>query len=196
MIVLENAVVDGENVITAYSGDVKANTITLNGVAEHDYAYDLPEGNQGANWFDDPAAIAARAAFKYPKGYYSIKDKVGVLMSNPETAAILGATLAKVMGSAGSLMGSDMEMGDSMKEFMNMMRLSDMLKMYGGAVDAETKLALNQSSVLQSYPAFSGQPTRCASYANFRQRSYFPGNRCAWSHRPRPPMFPAKPSCV
>ena len=145
MIVFENAVVDGENVITAYSGDVKANTITLNGVAEHDYAYDLPEGNQGANWFDDPAAIAARAAFKYPKGYYSIKDKVGVLMSNPETAAILGATLAKVMGSAGSLMGSDMEMGDSMKEFMNMMRLSDMLKMYGGAVDAETKLALNQA---------------------------------------------------
>jgi len=145
MIVFENAVVDGENVITAYSGDVKANTITLNGVAEHDYSYDLPEGNQGANWFDDPAAIAARAAFKYPKGYYSIKDKVGVLMANPETAAILGETLAKLMGNTGSLMGSDMEMGDSMKEFMNMMRLSDMLKMYGGAVDAETKLALNQA---------------------------------------------------
>ena len=145
MIVFENAVVDGENVVTAYAGDVKANTITLNGVAEHDYSYDLPEGNQGANWFDDPAALAARQAFKYPKGYYSIKDKVGVLMSNPETAAILGQTLARVMGSAGSLMGSDMEMGESMKEFMNMMRLSDMLKMYGGAVDAETKLALNQA---------------------------------------------------
>ena len=66
-------------------------------------------------------------------------------MSNPETAAILGQTLARVMGSAGSLMSSDMEMGESMKEFMNMMRLSDMLKMYGGAVDAETKLALNQA---------------------------------------------------
>ena len=41
-------------------------------------------------------------------------------------------------------MGSDMEVGDSMKEFMNMMRLSDMLKMYGGAVSADAKLALNE----------------------------------------------------
>ena len=145
MITFENAVVDGENVITAYAGDVKANTITLQGVAEHDYSYDLPEGNQGANWFDDPAAIAARAAFKYPKGYYSIKDKVGVLMANPQTAAILADAMAQIMGGASSLMGSDMEMGESMKEFMNMMRLSDMLKMYGGAVSAEAKLALNQA---------------------------------------------------
>ena len=145
MIVFENVVVDGENVITAYAGDVKANTITLNGVAEHDYSYDLPEGNQGANWFDDPAAIAASAAFKYPKGYYSIKDKVGVLMGNPETAAILGETLAKVMGGAGDLMGGAMEMGESMKEFMNMMRLSDMLKMLGAGFPAEAKLALNEA---------------------------------------------------
>ena len=145
MITFENAVVDGENVITAYAGDVKANTITLNGVAEHDYSYDLPEGNQGANWFDDPAAIAARAAFKYPKGYYSIKDKVGVLMANPETAKILGETLAKLMGGAGDLMGGGMEMGESMKEFMNMMRLNDMLKMMGPSFPAEAKLALNQA---------------------------------------------------
>ena len=145
MIVFENAVVDGENVITAYSGDVKANTITLQGVAEHDYSYDLPEGNQGANWFDDPAAIAARTAFKYPKGYYSIKDKVGVLMANPETAAILGEVLAKAMGGAGDLMGGGMEMGESMKEFMNMMRLSDMLKMLGAGFPAEAKLQLNEA---------------------------------------------------
>ena len=145
MIVFENAVVDGENVITAYSGDVKANEIKLNGVAEHDYSYDLPEGNQGANWFDDPAAVAARTAFKYPKGYYSIKDKIGVLMQNSETAKILGETLAKVMGGAGDLMGGNMEMGESMKEFMNMMRLSDMLKMMGAGFPAEAKLALNEA---------------------------------------------------
>ena len=145
MIVFENAVVDGENVITAYAGEVKGNEIKLNGVAEHDYSYDLPEGNAAANWFDDPAAVAARAAFKYPKGYYSIKDKVGVLMGNPETAKILGETLAKVMGGAGDLMGGAMEMGESMKEFMNMMRLSDMLKMMGAGVPAEAKLALNEA---------------------------------------------------
>ena len=145
MIVFENVVVDGENVITAYAGDVKANTITLNGVAEHDYSYDLPEGNQGANWFDDPAAVAARTAFKYPKGYYSIKDKVGVLLANPETAAIVSETFASLMSGAGGLMGGGMEMGESMKEFMNMMRLNDMLKMMGPAFPAEAKLALNEA---------------------------------------------------
>ena len=145
MIVFEGVVVDGENVITAYAGDVKANEIKLNGVAEHDYSYDLPEGNQGANWFDDPAALAARQAFKYPKGYYSIKDKVGVLLANPETAAVLGDVFAKVMGGAGSMMGEGMEMGESMKEFMNMMRLSDMLKMMGAGIPAEVKLALNEA---------------------------------------------------
>ena len=145
MITFENVVVDGENVVTAYSGDVKANTITLNGIAEHDYSYDLPEGNQGANWFDDPAAVAARQAFKYPKGYYSIKDKVGVLLANPETAAIVSETFKSMMSGAGSLMGSSMEMGESMKEFMNMMRLNDMLKMMGPAFPAEAKLALNEA---------------------------------------------------
>jgi len=143
MITFEGAVVDGENVITAYSGDVKANTITLNGVAEHDFSYDLPEGNAAANWFDDPAAVAARTAFKYPKGYYSIKDKVGVLAANPETAAILAEAMAEVMqGAAGMGMG---EMGESMKEFMNMMRLNDMLKMMGAGFPAEKKLALNEA---------------------------------------------------
>jgi len=147
MITFENVVVDGENVITAYAGDVKANTITLQGVAEHDYRYDLPEGNQGANWFDDPAAVAARTAFKYPKGYYSIKDKVGVLLANPETAAIVSETFKSMMSGAGGLMGGGMEMGESMKEFMNMMRLNDMLKMMGPAFPAEAKLALNEALI-------------------------------------------------
>ena len=146
MIVFENVVVDGENVITAYAGDVKANEIKLNGVAEHDYSYDLPEGNSAANWFDDPAAVAARQAFKYPKGYYSIKDKVGVLMANPETAKIVGEMMAKVMAGAGSLMGEGMgEMSEGMKEFMAMMRLSDMLKMMGAGIPGEVKLALNEA---------------------------------------------------
>ena len=146
MIVFENVVVDGENVITAYSGDVKANTINIKGVAEHDYSYDLPEGNAAANWFDDPAAIAARNALKYPKGYYSIKDKVGALMANPETAAVLGGFMAQAAAASSALMGEGMgEMSEGMKEFMNMMRLSDMLKMYGGSVSLEAKIAINEA---------------------------------------------------
>ena len=145
MIVFENVIVDGENIVTAYAGEVKGNEVKFMGVSEHDYSYDLPEGNQGANWFDDPAALAARQAFKYPKGYYSIKDKVSVLMSNPETAAIVGGLFAKVMAGSGSMMGEGMEMSDSMKEFLAMMRLSDLLKMMGAGVPAEVKLQLNQA---------------------------------------------------
>ena len=144
-VTFENVVVDGENVITAYAGDVKANTITLNGVAEHDYSYDLPEGNAAANWFDDPAAIAARNALKYPKGYYSIKDKVGVLMSNPETAAILGGFMSQAMSGMGAGVADENSMGESMKEFMSMMRLSDMLKMGGDKVPMEAKIAINEA---------------------------------------------------
>jgi len=38
-----------------------------------------------------------------------------------------------------------MEMGESMKEFMNMMRLNDMLKMMGPSFPAEAKLQLNEA---------------------------------------------------
>ncbi|MBR2044671.1 MAG: hypothetical protein IJ958_00875, partial [Agathobacter sp.] len=137
---------DGANTITAKAGDVE-DTITLNGVAEHNYAYDLPEGNEGANWFDDPAAVAARKAKKlnYPKGYYSIKDKVGVLAANPQTAAILQEMMAAVMSGDAAGVVDMASMGDEMKEFMNMMTLSNMLKMMGGdKVSADAKYELNE----------------------------------------------------
>ncbi len=145
MIVFEGVVVDGENVITAYSGDVKANTITLNGVAEHDYSYDLPDGNQGANWFNDPAAVAARNALKYPKGYFSIKDKFGTLMSDPRTAAIVGGMMQQALGSMGGDMMGMGQMSEDMQKMMYMMRLSDMLKMAGDKVPTEAKIALNEA---------------------------------------------------
>ena len=145
MITFENvALKDGANTVTAYAGSVKANEITLCGVAEHDYSYDLPDGNQGANWFDDPAAVAMRKAFKYPKDAYSIKDKVGVLRANPETAAILGKQMQQMMG-GNAMMSSMGEMSPEMVQFMNNMRLSDALKMGGDKVSMEAKLALNQA---------------------------------------------------
>ena len=146
MIVFENVVVDGENVITAYAGDVKANTVTLNGVAEHDYSYDLPEGNQGANWFDDPELVAMKKAFKYPKDAFSIKDKIGDLMANPQAAALMGQMMAAMTsgkGPASAMMSVMGEMSEEMMGFMKMMRLSDALKMAGDAVSMKTKLEIN-----------------------------------------------------
>ena len=145
MVTFENvALKDGENTVSAYSGDVKGNQITLCAVAKHDYSYDLPDGNQGANWFDDPAAVAMKKAFKYPKDAYSIKDKMGALMENPQTAAILGGLMEKFMG-GNAMMASMGQMSEEMMGFMKAMRLSDALKMAGDAVSMEAKLALNQA---------------------------------------------------
>ena len=144
MIVFEGVVVDGENVISAYAGDVKSNVVTLQGVAEHDYAYDLPDGNEGANWFDDPAAIAMKKAFKYPKDAFSIKDKMGVIMDHPEAGKLLADLMQKAM-SGNAMMASMGQMSDEMMAFMRNMRLNDMLKMAGAAISLEAKLALNQA---------------------------------------------------
>ena len=144
MIVFENVIVDGENTVTAYSGDVKTNTVTFNGVAEHDYSYDLPEGNEGANWFDDPELVELKKAFKYPKDAFSIKDKMGDLMDHP----VAGKLLADLMKSAmceSPLMSSMGQMSDEMMAFMRNARLNDMLKMAGDAVSLKDKLALNQA---------------------------------------------------
>ena len=144
MIVFENVVVDGENVVTAYAGDVKANTVTFQGVADHDYSYDLPDGNQGANWFDDPKLVEMKKAFKYPKDAYSLKDKMGALMENPETSKILGGLMQGFMG-GNAMMASMGQVSEEMMGFMRAMRLSDALKMAGDKVSMEMKLKLNQA---------------------------------------------------
>ena len=144
MIVFENVVADGENVVTAYSGDVKANTITLQGVADHDYAYDLPDGNQGVNWFDDPKLVEMKKAFKYPKDAFSIKDKMGALMDHPEAGALLGNIMKNAMG-GNQMMSSLGQVSEEMMHFMRNMRLSDALKMAGDKVSMEMKLKLNQA---------------------------------------------------
>ena len=145
MITFENvALQDGENTVTAFCGEVKGNAITLCGVPEHDYSYDLPDGNQGANWFDDPKLVELKKAFKYPKDAYSLKDKIGVLMANPQTAAILQKLMEQVMGAMGGLMDAS-SVSEEMMGFLQAMRLSDMLKMAGDKIPMEVKLQLNQA---------------------------------------------------
>ncbi len=145
MVTFENVELnDGANTVTAYAGQVRGNEITLCAVADHDYSYDLPDGNQGVNWFDDPALVAMKKAFKYPKDAYSIKDKMGVLMDNPETAKILGGLMQGFMG-GNTMMASMGQMSEEMMGFMRNMRLSDGLKMAGDAVSMEMKLKLNQA---------------------------------------------------
>ncbi|MCI6997734.1 MAG: hypothetical protein MR936_13360 [Eubacterium sp.] len=145
-VVFENvALNDGDNTVTATCGDVQANTITLRPVVEHNYAYDLPEGNEGANWFDDPAAIAARKKMNYPAGYYNIKDKVCDLMANPEAAVAVQEIMAAAMGgSSFSMMDSAPGAENPMKDFFLLARLNNLLKMAGKAVTSEMKYELNE----------------------------------------------------
>ena len=145
MITFEDvALNDGANTVTAYAGEVKGNEITLCGVADHDYSYDLPDGNQGVNWFDDPELVAMKKAFVYPKDAFSIKDKMGTIMDHPEAGALLGKLMQSAMGE-NKMMASMGAMSEEMMKFMRNMRLNDMLKMAGDSVSLKDKLALNQA---------------------------------------------------
>ena len=90
-VVFENvALQDGANTITAKAGDVE-DTITLNGVAEHNPDYTLPdlaEAMQIGNWFDDIADDSDSEEIEVIDGYYSVKDPVGILFANEECLKI------------------------------------------------------------------------------------------------------------
>ena len=143
-IVFENVPLrDGENTVCAKADAVVSNAITLRGVTEHDYRYDLPDRSQGANWFDDPAAITARTALKYPAGYYSIKDRVGDILANSETAAILNNLIQQVMTEAE--MADMMTLNEETKKYIYMTRLCDRMKMVEDKIPLEAKIALNEA---------------------------------------------------
>ena len=139
----------GENTLVAKSGDVVSNTIKLKGVEKHNYAYDLPEGNEAANWFNDPEAVAAREAFKYPKGYYSVRDKISDLMQNPEAAAVVKKLMDAAMSGRNTMadMMPKKKAGEEnpMAGFIARMRLNDLLKMAGEAGSTKNRLAINEA---------------------------------------------------
>ena len=69
----------GANTVTAASGDVKGNVITLNAIPEADPAYILPRGEDdipAGNWFDGLAVGTDDDHMEFPEGFYSVKDTV------------------------------------------------------------------------------------------------------------------------
>ena len=110
----------------------------------YNYSYDLPEGNDAANWFDDPKAREARKPLNYPEGFYSIKDKVTDLLANSETAAVIKDVLDTFAHSSMmSMMNSSEEDGEG--GIMGTMRLTDMMKMAGRAFSADVKRQVNDA---------------------------------------------------
>ena len=144
MAVFENVPLErGANKISARADGVEGNEIVLNGVDEHDYRYDLPFGNEGANWFDDPEALKRRKRLAIKNGFLSIKDKLGTLLSDPEAKAIVAPLLTRI-GQENAMMGDVMSSDGAMHEFMMRMRLDDLLKMASGTLPDSFRESLNE----------------------------------------------------
>ena len=115
-VVFENvALNDGANTVAAKSGDAE-DTITLNGVAEHNPDYTLPDiaaAMAAGNWFDDIADNSDSEEIEVIDGYYSIEDTAGVLLANEECMKIVkgwlmtqgNLTLASMLTTVRDMMG-------------------------------------------------------------------------------------------
>jgi len=85
-VVFENVpLLDGENTLTAKTANA-ADTITLNGVAEHNAAYDLPDimaAVNAGNWFNEQNDEGEM------ENYYTIDTPGGIVLANEECLRIV-----------------------------------------------------------------------------------------------------------
>jgi len=145
-VVFENvALNDGENTITAKSGNIE-DTITLNGVAEHNEEYTLPDlaaAMAVGNWFDDVSDDNESEEIEIIEGYYSIEDPFAELAANEDCvkcvkgwfismgnltmASMIGA-IAGMMGDAKITMLSSMMEGTTQKDFAKLNRQLNKIK--------------------------------------------------------------------
>ena len=92
-VVFENvAFNDGENTITAKCCCGCEDTITLNGVAEHNPEYTLPDiaaAMAVGNWFDEVADNDDSDEIIIVDGYYSVEDTCGEVLANEECLKIV-----------------------------------------------------------------------------------------------------------
>ncbi len=127
-VVFENvALCDGANTVTAKAGDVE-DTITLNGVAQHNADYTLPDiaaAMAVGNWFDDIADDSDSEEIEVIEGYYSLEDPVGVLFANEEC---LKVTKGWLMTQGNLTMAS---MLTTVRDMMGFGKFADTLAMTG-----------------------------------------------------------------
>lgn len=86
----------GENTLLAESGACR-DEMGLCRVAEPDKSYTYPlkgQGNKVSNWFTQKNA----AVDLFPERCYSISDKIGDLLADPRTRAVLEAELPDIVG--------------------------------------------------------------------------------------------------
>ncbi len=101
-------------------------------------SYILREKGAVLNWFDITA----------PEGFFSLNDKLGDIMSNPQGAMLFGKVMGSLMGGAGdkkSTMGFEIDPAAMMKmvSSFTVLRLTGMMGMAGVSFTKEQLLALN-----------------------------------------------------
>ncbi len=127
-VVFENvALHDGANTVTAKAGELE-DTITLNGVAEHNAEYTLPdiaEAMQAGNWFDGIADDSDSEEIEVIEGYYSVEDVLGELLSNEACFKTVKGWLMK----QGNLTVASML--TTLRDMMGFMKLPDATSILG-----------------------------------------------------------------
>lgn len=90
--VFRAALEEGQNFVTAVSGDLK-DSMTLEKVEKEPAIYVLPEVNERAegvaNWFKLNGDLDLKAPMEFPEGKYSIKDTMEEIAKCPEAFAIV-----------------------------------------------------------------------------------------------------------
>ena len=128
-VVFENvALADGENTVTAVSCCGAEDTVTLNGVAEHNPEYTLPdiaEAMAVGNWFDEVSDNADNDEIVVVDGCYCVYDTCKDLLSNEECFKIVKGWMMKL----GNLTVASML--TTLRDMMGFYKLTDMQAMGG-----------------------------------------------------------------
>lgn len=128
--VFRAALEDGQNIVTAASGDLK-DCITLEKVEKEPSIYVLPEVNERAegvaNWFKLAGDLDLKAPMEFPEGKYSIKDTIEEIAKCPEALDI-------VVEAVKLAMNMKVAPGEGMWDMMKSMKLEGICEMAGSMV--------------------------------------------------------------
>ncbi|MCD8340761.1 MAG: glycoside hydrolase family 2 protein [Clostridiales bacterium] len=131
--------ITGRHEITAVSGSC-TDRMTIQKVSEPNAAYFMGNVVKVVNWFDRD---------RNDPNCYSIKDKFGVLMSDPEARKVIAPMMDAAIASRGDVAKSANQ-NANLQSMLASMTMEGLLKMAGGTVPAEQVEALN--AALQRIP--------------------------------------------
>ena len=109
-----------EHIIVARSGEY-SDTITVHRAEQPNSDYSLGSSGRVANWFDEDDFDSSR---------YSLRDTIGTLLQNQDTAGIVGKLLEKAAASRGDVAESALKNVELLK-MMNGMSLQELIRQAG-----------------------------------------------------------------